>query len=328
MDYQTLLLFHSAKISGHKGPVTRIVSGCDKKKEAYLKSLYQKLYPQYHVHFTPDFSIDPATGERYVFYNKPHGLKHWLEFADPPVGKEVLVNLVDPDMIFLRPMTGQVRGADNLQGIPQQDMFDRVTRGRPVAAVYGLGAPWAIEGGKYFRKREICDPGSACLNTTQEFGAHHYSVGPPYVVHRDDMYRIASSWVRFAPKVYAQYPELLAEMYAYSIAAAHEQLPHLQLAGYMISNIHMNDEDEAWPLIDQLEDVCAPPVDEIFHPGKPLPFVMHHCQNYRAGNMGWAKRRPELLTIFSCEAGLLLEPPADLGQLDWKLVDGKVSYHT
>jgi hypothetical protein len=140
MDYQTLVLFHSAQVALHKGPVTRIVSGCNKDKEEYLHTLYRKLFPQYHVHFTPDFSYDPITKKTYVYWNKPHGLKHWLEHANPPVGKEVIVALLDPDMIILRPITSRVRGADNLiQNIPEDELFDRVTRGKPAGAIYGLG---------------------------------------------------------------------------------------------------------------------------------------------------------------------------------------------
>lgn len=36
-------------------------------------------------------------------------------------------------------------------------------------------------------------------------------------------------------RVYERYPNLLAEMYAYSMAAAHENLPHFQLLNYMVS---------------------------------------------------------------------------------------------
>ena len=61
-DYQTIVLFHSALVVGQKGPVTRIASGCDDKKKKELTELYHKLYPQYHVHYTPDFKKDDKTG--------------------------------------------------------------------------------------------------------------------------------------------------------------------------------------------------------------------------------------------------------------------------
>ena len=52
-------------------------------------------------------------------------------------------------------------------------------------------------------------------------------------------------------KVYEEYPELLAEMYAYSISAAHNKLPHLRLDHYMVSNIDAS--GEGWSFIDRIQ---------------------------------------------------------------------------
>lgn len=294
-------------------------------RENYLKNLYKKLYHNYHVHFTPDFAYDPIKKIKYVYFNKPFGLKHWLEHADPPVGDEAIVCLVDPDFIFLRPFTSKVRGLAGLSPkLEDTELMDRVVEGKPVAAIYGLGAPWTVEGpNSMFKKHKICEPASPCLRTETAFAQRHYSVGPPYVAHRRDMQRIAAAWCRYAKPVHEQYPELLAEMYAYSIAAAHEQLPHLQLSNYMLSNIHMSERDEAWSLVDALPEVCSAPVAGLLSPQQPLPAFLHYCQVYRAGEMGWAKRRPQLLDIFSCESPLLLEPYEGLAALDYKLVAGK-----
>jgi len=109
-DWQTIVLFHSATVVGQKGPLTRIASGCTEEKKIELTNLYRTLYPQYHVHFTPDFKKDEKTNKKYDFYNKPWGLKHWLDYAYPPIGGDVVVALIDPDMIFLRPLTTQVKG--------------------------------------------------------------------------------------------------------------------------------------------------------------------------------------------------------------------------
>jgi hypothetical protein len=71
--------------------------------------------------------------------------------------------------------------------------------------------------------------------------------------------------------VYEKYPSLLAEMYAYSMAAAHVDLPHFTMESLMVSNVHAG--DEGWKWIDMLEDnVCEPPVDGVFYPGT---FVRH-----------------------------------------------------
>ena len=61
------------------------------------------------------------------------------------------------------------------------------------------------------------------------------SVGAPYIVERNDLMRLAKTWTNMVPKVYDKYPDLLAEMYAYATAAAHERLPHNTYLHYMVS---------------------------------------------------------------------------------------------
>lgn len=123
-------------------------------------------------------------------------------------------------------------------------------------------------------------------------------------------------------RVYEGYPYLLAEMYAYSMAAAHEELPHLQLWNYMVSNV--DSVDEGWAWVDSLEEVCVPPENGIYYPGKPLPNVVHFCQTFRAGDLGFMKRRVPH-DLFTCEHAMLMTPPTDLGRADYIVKDGEVS---
>ena len=325
-DWQTIVVFHSATVVGQVGPITRIASGCDEAKKVELTQLYAQLYPQYHVHFTPDFKKDTKTQKSYDFYNKPWGLKHWLEHAQPPVPADVIVALIDPDMVFMRPLTTAIRGvANNIfdKSLPPSEIIDHVTKGRPVAQLYGLGAPWTNDHHLKFNRTRICGAGSRCLVPDMPFGDKHYSVGPPYVVHRHDLQRIANTWTTFVPRVYEGYPYLLAEMYAYSMAAAHEDLPHLQVEHYMVSNTEVA-PGEGWPWVDSLQDVCQGPNDKgIYFPGQPLPTFMHYCQFFRVGELGFQKRRiPK--KVFSCESPMMVEPPNDLGSLDYRIKDGKV----
>jgi peptidyl serine alpha-galactosyltransferase len=170
------------------------------------------------------------------FYNKPWGLKHWLEFSDPPVRDDVVIALLDPDMIFLRPLTTQIMGMDNnlYNRDAAKELMPKVVKGRPAAQTYGLGAPWTNDIHPKFGRGRICGENSPCLVPNERFGAQHYSVGPPYLVEKEDMIRLAKTWTEFVPRVYEKYPYLLAEMYAYSMAAAHENLPHLQMEHYMV----------------------------------------------------------------------------------------------
>jgi hypothetical protein len=90
----------------------------------------------------------------------------------------------------------------------------------------------------------------------------------------------------------------------------------------MISNTDV--EDEGWKWIDDLQDkVAEPPVDGVFYPDRPLPNVMHYCQFFRAGELGFQKRRLKK-EIFNCNEPLLLEPSTDLGLIRYKNRDGEI----
>lgn len=116
-------------------------------------------------------------------------------------------------------------------------------------------------------------------------------------------------------RVYEDYPYLLAEMYAYSMAAAHERLPHLQIESYMVSNI--DSPGEGWSWVDQLPEVCQPPdANGIYYPGLPIPNVAHFCQTYRAGDYAFYKRRVPR-DIFDCDHEMLVELPKDLAKAEY-----------
>ena len=107
----------------------------------------------------------------------------------------------------------------------------------------GLGAPWARKQNEELNRTKICGTGSPCLKVPNErIGAQHYSVGAPYILEKSDFLRLTKTWVDFVPRVYEDFPDLLAEMFAYAMAAAHQQLPHLRMNHFMVSNVDVNDE--------------------------------------------------------------------------------------
>ncbi len=118
-------------------------------------------------------------------------------------------------------------------------------------------------------------------------------MGPPYLATVRDMYNIAKKWVEFVPKVHAEYPHLLAEMYAFCIAAAHLNLPHELVEHTMVSNVDIG--GEGWPFVDKLsqrtrkKNVCETmtngSIDYLHAPSSsiPLPTVIHFCQRYILG---------------------------------------------
>jgi len=92
-----------------------------------LTAVHKKLHPRFKIHFTPDYKKDPKTGTSYDFYNKPFGLLHWMESSEGPP-KDSIVALLDPDFIFLRPLTYKIK-QDNVLFSPtitEDDLFDEV----------------------------------------------------------------------------------------------------------------------------------------------------------------------------------------------------------
>ena len=320
-DWQTLVMFQSAVRVGQRGPVTRIASGCSEDKKQALTALYAKLYPQFSAHFTPDFKHDNKTNRKYAFYNKPWGLRHWLENAQPAVPEDEVVVLLDPDMIFLRPITSQIRGNQNnlhRKKYAPASLQEYVSLGRPVAQEYGLGAPWTNDQHLKFNRSAVCPPGSPCLSVQRPFGEEHYSVGPPYLLVKADFHRLALVWTDFVPRVYAFYPYLLAEMYAYSMAAAHAGLPHLQMEQYMVSNVEAG--AEGWPWVDALPDVCLPAEGGVFFPGRPVPSVLHYCQTFSTGPHRFYKGAHRDAAFLSCSSPRMPTLAPGLGRIDLKAI--------
>ena len=131
------------------------------------------------------------------------------------------------------------------------------------------------------------------------------------------MVRIAKTWTNFTTGVRA-FTYLLAEMYAYSMAAAYENLPHLQLENWMVSNTDVH-PGEGWPHVDALEDSCVPPdtngtliLDKI---------CQQSCifANFsERGDFGFQKRRVPK-DIFSCEQRMFAEPYANLSSATYRI---------
>jgi len=58
------------------------------------------------------------------------------------------------------------------------------------------------------------------------------------------MYRIATHWVQFLPRIHKVFPQMMAEMHGYSTAAAHLKLPHQLLEKFMFPDVQV--QREGW----------------------------------------------------------------------------------
>eukprot|EP00554_Chaetoceros_debilis_P000798 CAMPEP_0194093038 /NCGR_PEP_ID=MMETSP0149-20130528/48929_1 /TAXON_ID=122233 /ORGANISM="Chaetoceros debilis, Strain MM31A-1" /LENGTH=498 /DNA_ID=CAMNT_0038778193 /DNA_START=124 /DNA_END=1620 /DNA_ORIENTATION=+ len=322
-QWQSYLLFYYAMKNGQPGTVTRIASGCTefqgkKEIENHEKLIASQMSSQFRLHLTPEFSKvkdsdGKKTGEKYNFFNKPFGILHWLneKLESKSISEDDIVILVDPDQIITRPITYDFSNESDhifVTGNKEWKLKTKVTHGVPFAQKFGFGSSW--------QKRNIADiagSGSHALNVSPPEARSHYPAGPPYLATARDFHQIAKKWAEYVPLVHKEFPYLMAEMYAYCIAAAHLKLPHQILTSLMVSDGSIR-RGEGWELVEKIpdDDLCKPSVESDY----VLPSVLHFCQRYIVGKWFWGKRKMPK-DIFTCEMPLLKSPPEDLPTYDY-----------
>lgn len=346
---QSYVFFHQVWKSGQSGHVTRIASRCH--DEASAKELQQVFDEQiltlptaanrFHLHLTPDYSKTPLPGTDYKFFNKPFGLKHWMEEGlgfpeNLPNYKDTIFIILDPDQILLRPFTTADFGLDPTTRWHQQATRLKkeyvVTEGRPLGQIYLFGADWvkdvnadvsrvvsaALKGnGISSADVDPNDKSSSHLHnwTAKEVYAS-YVAGPPYIAVASDMYPIVATWAAVVVPVYELTKNHLSEMYAYSTAAAHLQLPHQLAYSFMVSHPDVKDY-EGWRVVDEMkpEQVCkhvsSDSAENWSLAGRSkLPHILHYCQRYALGPHVFFKYFiPD--TLLTCGHPLLMDPTVE-----------------
>jgi hypothetical protein len=336
--WQSYLTFFRAMKVKQPGTVTRIASGCTQEEktviDAWFQNHIQHMSQRFHLLLTPHFSgVKDADGNivgDYKFFNKPFGLKYWLEHSDLvdfnnngqfPNSKNDIVILIDPDMSMMRPITKDFTSDEDVVIAPfrKEHLVARtVGPGKPFAQTYGFGSQFLK-----LDLEKIGGTDSRLPSVTHEEGRLYYPVGPPYIGTATDMHAISLKWTEFVPKVHQQYPHLLAEMFAFSLAAAHLDLKFQLIQSLMISDTHTG-SGEGWPLVDSMppDNVCniAREVDYKKH---PLPHVVHLCQRYSLGKDWFFGKRKIPHDVFDCQNPLFEEPPNNIATMfDYKWPPG------
>jgi hypothetical protein len=309
-DWQSYIFFFHAMKSGQPGHVTRIASGCTPEAAEELKRLHKErieiMSDKFHLHLTPDY-MKIIPGKTYKFFNKPYGVRHWMEhglgYPDNSDHDDVIVILMDPDQMALRPLTynftDSVVNWKPTKEKKKPKML--VEHGAPFGQLYGYAAQWKTK----VNVTHVAGPNSPIESVTMDQARDYYPLGPPYMATARDFYKIVVKWTEFVVPTHDDYPHLLAEMFAYSLAAAHCRLPHQIAKSFVVSDPVMG--SEGWSLMNPIpdEDVCYNV------PRKNLPHVLHYCHRYLLGK--WFIGKYRLRSDFvSCESPLLMEPPGDI----------------
>lgn len=317
--WQSYMLYYSMVTSGQTGQVTRIASGCTKEEEVQLAKIHEeqiapmgmdmpyKGKSRFHLHMTPEF------GSGFHYNNKPYGVAHWMENVLGYSEKDkvwstnhddTILFLLDPDMIMMRPFVNDFSHTEKWLPRKSYPQVDRIKHGFPMASVYLYGDQW-------FTKTNITaiTGTSPITSYTRDQIKENYHAGPPYVATAKDFFNIVTTWRFLAQPVHEQYPYLLSEMFAYSLAAAHLQLPHQLAQSFMVSDW----KEPGLDLVTKNPNVKSEQMCRHV-PKETKPHVLHYCQRLALGKFIMSKHRlPDDFVgqHVSCGKPLLMEPPDD-----------------
>jgi hypothetical protein len=233
------------------------------------------------------------------------------------VTNDTIIAILDADMILLKPFTRT--SVQTPVALLESDSFPDAShnttanRFLPLAQQYGYRFSWKNDIGIVNMTR-IVGANSAVHNLTNDQAAQ-YAVGPPYLMTAQDLYEICILWTNIVAHVYNAFPDVLSEMFAYSIAAAHLKKRHRLSKMMMVSDADANGY-EGWSSIEAMNphDICRP--DYLSHDTSSpssllnLPFVLHYCQFYAVGPHVFDKYSV-YDDVMSCDAPLFSNPPLD-----------------
>jgi len=187
-DWQSFVFFYQAMVVKQPGTVTRIVSGCDKEDQATLQTIFdEQIRPmepeRFKIHFTPDYSDIKGGTEKFVYFNKPFGMKHWLEnalgFPDRPLNEDAIVILMDPDQLIIRPFANNNFTNTEWKFLKEgQAPQTRIEHGKPMGQMYGFDLQWQR---KIDMTKVVPNEVSPVTDMPADEARAGYIVGPPYV---------------------------------------------------------------------------------------------------------------------------------------------------
>jgi peptidyl serine alpha-galactosyltransferase len=297
-NWQSYVLFYHAEKIGQPGTITRIASGCSAKQTLTMRDFHyhyvESISPRFKTHFTPSYSdID---GDHFPYFNKPFGLRHWMEHAlgfPHADDDDAVIILIDPDMILLRPIT---RYFQNSTDRWNHGGLSKVIHGHPVAQKYLLSPQWL-----QWNLTTLLGSKTPASQLSRDDAIRSFQLGPPYIATTRDMWKLAKRWTELCIEVKKVYPQMLAEMYAYILAAADLNIVHTVSHSLMWSDPKVQ-YSEPWDWVESMDTnvLCEQMPSSIAN-------VLHYCQPFSLGD--WAIFKTDLRgRMHKCSHPLLAEP--------------------
>lgn len=263
-DWQSYVFFFHAIHSGQEGHITRIASGCEGKAkdevEKIFKNEIEPIDPErLHLHQTPEYGYIHKQKQAFKYFNKPYGLRHWFENVlgypeNHAEHDDSIIILMDPDQILLRPFTDDFTKSAENWWLPEEGRHKlKVEHGSPFAQNYGYRTEWRW----LVNQTYVFQGPTPILQMNEDEIMNYYKgMGAPYIATVKDMYEIVKVWTDVVPRVRNEFPNILAEMFAFNEAVAHLGLRPTIATSFMVSEV--GKEGEGWPLVDNVDpkDVC------------------------------------------------------------------------
>lgn len=319
-EVSSLMMQQTAMEVGHRGPITRIVSGCTEKQQAEIVER-ATLYHDFRYHFTKQYFPHPVPNvtDNYSPYNKPFGMRDWL---NNNVIDENFVALVDADFVFLKPL--QVNTKSN-QDIRYAGHRQPSTVSNEVKPGVALAQDWFnyMRGGLWKSKPELIQKickGQPCARISIPDAEEYFApTGPPYIFHISDARKFVDDYCHFTVEVRKEFKTWMSEMYGLAVAAANNNIKFTILSDVGITHpkFGKSNNREYWNFV---QKVTGNPCDSTqANSGlttNDLPVALHLCQHYSvlpADGYKWDYyKRLQPANLLSCNAPTLKVPPISL----------------
>lgn len=209
-NWQSYVMFYQAEKIGQPGTITRIASGCSAKQALTMRDFHyhyvEPISHRFKIAFTPSYSR--LDGDDFPYFNKPFGLRHWMEHAlgfPHADDEDAIIILLDPDMILLRPITRSFDGSQGGLDRWRSNGVDKVSFGTPVAQQYLLAPIWL-----QWNLTDLLGPDTPAVKLTRADALRAFQLGPPYIFTAKDAWRMAKRWTELCVAVKKIYPNMLA----------------------------------------------------------------------------------------------------------------------
>ena len=266
--WQAFALENSWNNVNHPGAISRLVSGCitkdgREKKMADMMSRKVTDHKKNFVFFGPTINSDavpgPEGGKHFVSYppiNRPSTFYYWISHSRIV---ESYMALLDPDMIFMKPL-----------------YFPSVSLGNPAGQYYDylISEDWDKQ------YDSICPDCQPLGDTKKDF-----CPGPPHIMHTRDWNNLGQYWLRFTVEARKKWGKWVAEMAGMSIGLAKLNLRSKLEKNGMWDRPHMEliDTMKQFQIYDHSTITVTKPVPSHIprgmHPVTPdsLPSLLHYC---------------------------------------------------